>query len=326
MTKHETIKLEPLAVWQDELADYTLQDASLGPHNEICLLLTSSIPELIDGSFPQSKTEEFIDYKVILLYDGIKTVIPIPQQSWNYHYIQLLGKDQLLLVCARAIKYENGEVDENARIFDTEGNFIRSFCLGDGIEQISATAGKKIWTGYFDEGVFGNYGWDDPIGKHGLINWNEFGEILYTYEQPDKHFIMDCLALNAPSDEEIWFNCGLGDSQIGNRRNGKTTYYMNEEVPLYLSAFAMDGDYLLSDDKGRNNGVFHLAKQTDAAYHKVNELSFMNPAGNRISPIRVSGRGSKLLLQSENESYLFDLAEYRINQSPTEDSGNDFDN
>lgn len=320
MTKNETIKLEPQAVWQDELTGYTLRDASLGPNDEICLLLTTSDPELIDGSFPQSKTAEFIDYKVILLSEGIKKVIPIPQQPWNYHYIQLFGKDQLLLVCARAIKYENGEADENARLFDTEGNFVRSFCLGDGIEQISATADKKIWTGYFDEGVFGNYGWDDPIGKHGLINWNEYGEIIYAYEQPDKHFIMDCLALNTPSDEEVWFKCGLWDSQIGSRRNGKTTYYMNEEVPLYLSAFAIAGDYLLSDDTGQNNGIFHLAKRTDAAYHKVNELSFMNPAGNRIFPLRVGGRGSKLLLQSEDESYLFDLAAYRNNQLPSKDS------
>ncbi|MFD1032590.1 hypothetical protein [Metaplanococcus flavidus] len=320
MTKHETITLEPQAVWQDELAGYTLRNASLDPNNEICLLLATSDPELIDGSFVQSKTAEFIDYKVIVLSDSAKTVIPIPQQPWNYHHIQLFGKDQLLLVCAGAVKYENGEADENARIFDTEGNFVRSFCLGDGIEQISATADKKIWTGYFDEGVFGNHGWDDPIGKHGLINWNEFGEIIYTYEQPNKHFIMDCLALNAPSDDEVWFKCGLWDSQIGIRRNGKTTYYMNEEVPLYLSAFAMDDDYLLSDDTGRNNGIFHLAKRTGAAYHKVNELSFMDPAGKRIFPLRVSGRGAKLLLQCENESYLFDLAEYRNNRLLIEES------
>lgn len=320
MTKHETIELKPEAIWQDELAGYTLRNASLGSNNEICLLLANSVPDLIDGSFPQSKTTEFIDYKVILFSDDVKKIIPIPRQPWNYHYIQLLGEDQLLLVCARAIKYENGEVDENARIFDTRGNFVRSFCLGDGIEQISASADKKIWTGYFDEGVFGNYGWDDPIGKHGLINWTEFGEVIYTYEQPDKHFIMDCFALNVLPNKEIWFTCGLWDSQIGSRRNGKTTYYMNEEVPNHLSAFAVTGDYLLSDDKARNDGVFHLAKRTDAAYHKVYELKFINSAGNQIRPVFVSGRGSKLLLQGENESYLFDLADYKNKQLPIGDS------
>ncbi|RNF41221.1 hypothetical protein [Planococcus salinus] len=309
MTRHETITLEPQAVLQDELTGYALRNASLGPGDEICLLLATSDPELIDGMFPQSKTAEFIDYKVVLLANGEKTVIPIRQQPWNYRYIQPLGNDQLLLVCARATKYENGEADENARIFDTKGNFVRSFCLGDGIEQLSATANKKIWTGYFDEGVFGGRGWDDPIGKHGLINWNEFGEIIDTYEQPDKHFVMDCLGLNVPSDEEVWFSCGVWDSQIGIRKNGKTTYYMNEEVPLYLSAFAMDDDSLLSDDTSHHNGVFHLAKRTGAAYHKVKELSFTNTEGNKIIPIRVSGRGSKLLLQCEKESYLFDLAE-----------------
>ena len=48
---------------------------------------------------------------------------------------------------------------------------LSRFCLGDGIQDCVVKKDGTIITSYFDEGVFGNYGWDEPLGDCGLIAW-----------------------------------------------------------------------------------------------------------------------------------------------------------
>lgn len=42
------------------------------------------------------------------------------------------------------------------------------------------------------QGIFGNYGWDEPIGNCGLIVWDENGNIVWK----SKYLIYDCYAMN----------------------------------------------------------------------------------------------------------------------------------
>ena len=69
------------------------------------------------------------------------------------------------------------------------------------------TEENKIWTSYFDEGVYGNYGWEVPIGRNGLRAWDSNGNEMYQYpnSEQNKYFIDDCYALNIVADEEVWF-------------------------------------------------------------------------------------------------------------------------
>lgn len=47
--------------------------------------------------------------------------------------------------------------------------------LGDGIQEVFTTPSGKVWVGYFDEGVYGNYGWGapgpEPMGAHGIVRF-----------------------------------------------------------------------------------------------------------------------------------------------------------
>jgi hypothetical protein len=45
---------------------------------------------------------------------------------------------------------------------------LREFLLGDGISYMPSDANGDIWTGYFDEREFGNYGWTTPVGAAGV--------------------------------------------------------------------------------------------------------------------------------------------------------------
>ena len=64
------------------------------------------------------------------------------------------------------------DYDKNGRIYTNKGKFVRDILLGDGIQTVQATSEGVIWTSYFDEGIFGNYGWDNPLGSSGLVAWD----------------------------------------------------------------------------------------------------------------------------------------------------------
>lgn len=312
MKKLEKITLEPVAEWNKEPDAYSICHASLGPDGEICLLLASTVPDLINGSFPPTQTDEAIAYKAIFIKDGTWSETTIPKQKWNYHFLQPFGEDYLLLACARSTNYGDGRVDENVRVFDREGNIIRSFCLGDGIGHLYTTWDGKIWTGYFDEGIFGNYGWDDPIGKAGLICWDAFGQMIEAYEQPANHFIEDCYALNVARDGEVWFYF-YSDFQIGRRKSGETEYF----IPNIngSTAFAIHENLLLFNGGYIGHDRFYLFEKNASRYRRLKEIVFINSSGKKLKPLLTSARGLRILLQCESGSYVFDLKSVVKNHS-----------
>jgi hypothetical protein len=97
----------------------------------------------------------------------------------------------------------------NASVFGPDGSHRRDFLLGDGIEDVQATDDGHIWVSYFDEGIFGNFGWGGPdgpppIGAAGLVNWRLDGAVECNYEPPPGvDEIADCYALNVSSDA-VW--------------------------------------------------------------------------------------------------------------------------
>jgi len=86
-------------------------------------------------------------------------------------------------------------------VYDEDGLLVREFLLGDGIQDVQATEDGKIWVSYFDEGVYGNFGWGNPggpspIGASGLIRFDRAGAIEWEFDPPaNVEPIDDCYAL-----------------------------------------------------------------------------------------------------------------------------------
>jgi hypothetical protein len=198
------IDIQPTFDVTDEFLDYTLIHASLGPNLEICCLGVNSLPQRIEGMFTPSKTETNHQYKVLVLNRDTKDSLVLYDQKWNYHFIQPLGDNERLVVAARCTRYEDGSYDLNGKVFSSEGILIREFLLGDGIQGVATTKNGRIWTSYFDEGVFGNYGWDHPVGSSGLLAWDKNGERIFSYNG-EAGYICDCYALNVLGDDDVWF-------------------------------------------------------------------------------------------------------------------------
>ncbi|BCK00511.1 hypothetical protein [Anaerocolumna chitinilytica] len=122
-------------------------------------------------------------------------------QEANIHFIQPIG-NEFLLLGARARFYKDGNTDKNAIITDRYGTLIKKFCLGDGIQNCIVTLDKKIITSYIDDGIFGNFGWDTPLGRNGIVIWDELGQKIW---ENTKYDICDCYAINIDDQCNLWF-------------------------------------------------------------------------------------------------------------------------
>lgn len=177
---------------------------SIGCDNLLYLLLSHKIPERINGMFVDTKADTFYDLLILtvdwltgeLLY---QRYYKLGRHQMNFHFVQPL-KDKILLLGARTYHYSDGP-ENNAVIVDKNGTIYNEMCLGDGIEDCIVTNSGQIITSYFDEGIFGNYGWDTPIGSCGLIIWEDSGTVKWQAKYP----IYDCYAINIDEKENLWF-------------------------------------------------------------------------------------------------------------------------
>lgn len=191
---------------QYDIQDHHFINFSIGYDSIIYLLFSENIPERVNGMFVPTKS--YTDYKCITLIVDWENnellgseLYNLGIQEANLHLIQPIG-DEILLLGARAILYKDGTTDKNAIITDKHGTTIRAFCLGDGIQDCIVTPDKKIITSYFDEGIFGNNGWDIPLGQNGIVVWNEFGDKIW---ENKKYDICDCYAINIDDLSNLWF-------------------------------------------------------------------------------------------------------------------------
>ncbi|MBD8003900.1 hypothetical protein H9631_02325 [Bacillus sp. Sa1BUA2] len=115
--------------------------------------------------------------------------------------IDLFSDGTLLLVQTRCLK-DGANIERNARRYNPNGQLIDAFTLGDGIESVQIDETDTIWVSYFDEGVFGNFGWEQPMGSDGVIAYTMNGRKLWGAGSFD---IADCYALNVAGTKEVYF-------------------------------------------------------------------------------------------------------------------------
>jgi hypothetical protein len=288
----------------EEIGDFSIVSASLGPRHEICILTVKDTPERKENMFPLTVTPTPQQYRVLLITPYKTKVFEINNVNWNFHFAQPIEDDHVLLVCSRSEYYDGNRYDLNGHIYNEEGFLQREFLLGDGIQEVQTTTSDTIWTSYFDEGVFGNYGWHDPIGKYGLRSWSKDGEEKYKYHASENQFIADCYALNVMSDDNVLFYYYM-NFKLANIKNGKTTYF---PVDVQGSnGFILSDDYVLFRGGYDDHDVYSLYQIKNSKLKKLSNIEFVNENDEKIISYEVSCRGSIMLLLSNNRLYTVDL-------------------
>ena len=195
----------------------------------------------------------------------------------------------------------------NARLIEANGSVVRRFCLGDGIMHLQCDNAGNVWVGYFDEGVFGNFGWGgpdgpEPIGAPGLVKFSPDGEVRWAHDTREAvalgYSIDDCGALNV-RDGEVWC-CFYGD-----HAGGEATYPVlriagdDETVwrtPLWLvDAIAVEGDVITGISNAPNEPYWVTSVRLgDSSASKIAEVELAAFGILPGHPDAIMGRGSRL--------------------------------
>lgn len=267
----------------------------------LAVLEVETPPERINGMFTPTEVDKRSWY-VTLYAPGLPPqVLPPIESKINFHYVQTLNDGQILLVCARC-HYRNGEGEKNAAIYDLNGRLLRRFTLGDGIQDVIATKRDTLWVSYFDEGVFGNYGWAQPMGQNGLVNYDANGTPLWQAEEFD---ICDCYALNVENDRSVWFYY-YTDFDLIHLTGEATTRY---RVPIEgASCFAVCHPYLVMDNGYSKHGKFSLLRTSGQRMKKLDDLVFTTADGKRLTDAFYCMRGHLVAAYTEGSVYVTELS------------------
>jgi len=213
------ISLELVNDFTDAAAGRRLLSPNVGPAGEAILLLAhDSDAQVLQGhdvqsgwaSFPHSRAKLPVTTEILIDTPSQPVrSIRLNQLTLAHPLLQPLPDGEILLVGARCRRLPDGTSERNAQVYSAAGELRRQFVLGDGIKHVQTTAAGDIWVGYFDEGVYGNYGWgndpdSEPIGATGLVRFDRWGARLWEYTPPaELGLIDDCYALNV-TDAATW--------------------------------------------------------------------------------------------------------------------------
>ncbi len=247
----------------------------------------------------------------------------------NFHHINYLGDGLFLLTCSRSGVVSLSQIADNdylfeyvkpldkdrgiyatfnAKIVNSEGQEIDKLLLGDGIENIVIDKKKNIWVGYFDEGIFGNFGWEIndekifPIGISGLVGFDLSGRKIWEYDYEKTGVsIIDLYVMNIDENDNLWFDL-YDDKLIVARKSG-------ENIDLFRSSYSSVSGIFI-----KNNHIVFLELEED----EEDEIE----AGNDFTI-----RKSSNFLMSIHDGNIVPVSElefYILSESKSEVNINDF--
>lgn len=287
---------------------------SIGPESEALLLLVDrELAEAPFGrddstgpSFPLSQPRR--GYPATWLRCQGQQVlqrVDLPEVELAFPLIEALPGGEILLAGARC-HYRDGDPERNAVVFGPDGRERRRFVLGDGLRGLGATPDGRLWAAYFDEGIFGNYGWSEPLGGAGLVCFDLEGRVVWEFMPPEGFgHPCDCYAFNV-AGPEVW-----------------ACYYTDFPVVRIDSTHRVEG--WLNDVEGANAlvtdgrrvllwggyGEFRtravLLELEESVAVEKRRLRLERPNGESLEHAEVVGRGSTLHALAGNRWYAWDL-------------------
>jgi hypothetical protein len=237
-------------------------------------------------------------------------VVGLKELSLAHCRVQPLPEDRFIVVGARC-RWKPDGVEPNAQVVDSAGDIVLSAVLGDGVGQLATTPSGQTWVGYFDEGVYGNFGWGgpgpEPIGSHGLVRFDE--RLVRAWDYPfDTGFdpISDCYALNI-AGETVWACYYTGFPVVRITDDRVTGWATSDDG---VSAVITDGRRCaLVGGYGENRDrvvVGELAQ--DGRFAVRHQRRFSLPGGDPLPPRSGTyGRGDVLHVLAGTTHYQLDL-------------------
>lgn len=286
------------------LESFRLVNIQTGYDDAVYLLFSGNIPEQINGIYVN--TEANTEYRVLCLYTDWTEgsvlggeVFQLGTHRMNFHFVQPIG-DKLLLLGSRCRRFSDGTSEKNAVLVSKTGQVVWEKCFGDGIQDCVITRDAQILTSYFDEGVWGNMGWTQPIGSCGIIKWDGQGNILWKNKKYD---ICDCYVMTVDDRENLWFYY-YTDFDLVKTDFKQDRVYSTGIEGSNAFLFTKDGKYTMFDGGYNRHSAFKGAKLLDDGLGPLFDIDIVEGEG-PILPRYTVLRGSKaVFVDNKGKIYL----------------------
>ncbi len=312
----KTIRLSPIASLAEFIGAGELVAFNVGPDGVAYFVIALGTLDYRfentgGASFAKTVPDRSQSYRVVGL-SGSQPVLDVAIQAekFNIHDIQPLA-DELLLVCSRSRYKSRDNFEKNGRVYTRDGTLTREILLGDGIQSVQTTAEGVIWTSFFDEGVFGNYGWSNPVGASGLVAWDSAGNKIYEF-QPSAGLdsICDCYALNVESADDVWLYYYTQFPLVHLHRREIASFWQMPEKGS--DAFAICAGHALFRGGYKDRDVYRLfSLRRTGRVEFVEEITFGDREGNPLVADRVVGRGDAIHFTCDSYLYRVDIPTVR---------------
>ncbi|BCJ46980.1 hypothetical protein GCM10010168_35000 [Actinoplanes ianthinogenes] len=283
-----------------------LVSVSVGPAGEAVALwtattdhgaLTSVTTSPGWATFPDARAARPAGARVTVHTPDGTRVVRIPSMPLAHATAQPLPDGRILVVAARCRWRPDGP-DHNAIVYDPTGAPVSRHVFGDGIEHVYTTPSGGAWAGYFDEGVYGNYGWagpgPSPVGDCGLIRFGPDGALDWRFDElDDLPFIDDCYALNV-TGETAWA-CYYSGFPLVRVQDGRATVWRNDLAHGARALLVGDGRVALAGGYRGDRDRLVVAELGDGVLHETGRYRLTLPGGDPLPDgARLVGRGPDL--------------------------------
>ncbi|HEY6227717.1 MAG TPA: hypothetical protein VI282_11405 [Verrucomicrobiae bacterium] len=285
------------------VGDRKIISATVGPDGEACLFAVAAR----DGGialgreerkgfaiFPLSRARNSYEAMFMRYRDCVLQRTELKGVEQAFPTVEALPNGEILLVGARC-HYRDGNPEKNAVVFGPDGREVRRFVLGDGIADVQTTKEGLIWVSYFDEGVFGNFGWNEPMGAAGIVCFNARGEKVWDFVAPSKAgMVADCYAMNVAGDA-VWA-CYYTDFPVVRIDAARKVRAWRNSV-AGASAMAVNNRHVVlwgGYGEERMRCIVQEYSESEPELKNSREIGLEFPAEVDAKGLRVTGRGAGL--------------------------------
>ncbi len=278
---------------------------NIGYDGKAYFLFSSKIPERIDGMF--------VDTAANAVYTALAVTpswesgavekterFDLGQHVMNFRFIRPVPDGSFLLLGARCMYSKKNGPEKNAVFTDKEGNVLRELTFGDGIADCIVRKDGIIITSYFDEGVLGNYGWEEPIGSCGVCAWTPDGKIIWRSERD----ITDCYAINIDESGNLWYYYYTDFPLVCTDFINETEYDPGAEGADSFSV-AGNGRVLIMNGGYDNEDSFYVSRISGVQIEEKELLEFVGEDGISVPARPIEWGGSKALVLTRGGDICF---------------------
>ena len=284
---------------------------TVGYDDKAYFLFSSRIPQRIDGMFVDTIADA--EYTAIVVAPSWDSGIVVEVERFdfgrhkaNFSFIRPYPDGSFLLLGSRCMYSKENGPEKNAVFVDGAGNVLRSFTFGDGIADCIVRDDGVIITSYFDEGVIGNYGWEDPIGSCGVCAWTPAGKTIWRCNRD----VLDCYAINIDDAGKLWYYYYTDFLLVRTDFKNESVFDPNTEGSERFSIVS-NGKYLIMDGGYDDSDSFFVSRIAGDRIADTESLVFVREDGTVIPATPVVFRGSKaLILTGDGDICFVDLAKF----------------